>query len=224
MITLEDVQRMTGIEALAVNSRGHIRFEEGLSLTIKKRYLKRTVAVYKKAEKEWRFIVGDMINDLCLPIGQKKAYCRDAFGDHQGITYYGYSLTAAHWNDWSRELDVSWSLFKESGPMPIDERLLIIARVERREIKPEQALIECQEWKRLHNPSGSTGADFEIKTEQKPDKTGSTLTISNTTILEPIFRALQCVRELADAVAIRDAAQSLVEALRALESEEGEFA
>lgn len=213
MLSLEDVQRMTGIEALAVNSRGHIRFADGLTATVKRRYLKRTVAVYKKAEKEWRFLIGDMINDLFLPHGQKKAYCRNEFGEHQGITYYGYSLTAAHWNDYEREHEVYWSLFKESGPMPIQERLSIIQKVERRELKPDEALVECQEWKCLHNPTGSSGADIDLKTAQKPDSTGSTLTQYNTTILEPLAEILQASASQPPIVTV-NALQQALDAIR----------
>lgn len=220
-VTLEGFQQATGIQALQANERGQIRFKPGLTLTDRKRFLRRAVTVYKKHDRTWRFFLGDMINDLRLPHGQKKSYCRDQFGEHQGVTFYGFSLTAAHWDEDSREYEVSWSLYKESGPMPPAVRQSIINRVERRELKPEQALLECQEWKRENMPRGSSGADIEIKTEQKPDSAGSTLTISNTTILEPMLRALQCIRSLPDAVAIRDAAQSLVDSL---DCEEDEFA
>lgn len=220
-MTLEGFQQATGIQALQSNERGQVRFKPGLTLTDRKRFLRRAVAVYKKHDRTWRFFLGDMINDLRLPHGQKKSYCRSAFGEHQGITFYGFSLTAAHWDDWSREYEVSWSLYKESGPMPIAERLRVIQRVERRELKPEQALIECQDWKRVNMPRGSSGADFDLKTEQKPAPDGSTLTISNTTILEPALHAVHCFQTLQQV----DALQAALDARRCeLQQETDEFA
>lgn len=221
MMTLEDMQRATGINALTVNDIGQIRFKSGLTLTDRKRFLKQAVTVYKKHDRTWRFFLGDMINDLRLPYGQKKAYCRTAFGEHQGITFYGFSLTSAHWDEDSREYEVSWSLYKESGPMPEEQRLSIIRKVERREIKPEQALVECQDWKRENMPCGSSGADSDLKTGQKPSLSGSTLTTDNTITLEPMLQAVHCLATLQHVAAL----QMTLDARREeLQEEEDDFA
>lgn len=208
-MTLEDVRRATGVEALEENEIGQIRFRAGLSLATKKRHLKSVYRAYRKAEVEWRWILGDMVNDLFLPYGQKKSFCRDAYGERQGNTLYGYSLTAAHWNDHSRDFEgIQWSLFKESGPMPIDVRLDVIARVKRRELTPDNALEFCAKYKRDHRPTGSTGADFEIKNAQKQaELTGSTPPISITTILEPaaLIHAVQCINTPAGLNALQKA-------------------
>lgn len=214
MLSLEDVQRMTGIEALAVNSRGHIRLSSESSLREKKRALKMAIAFYRKQDKAWRFFLGDMVNDLRLPSSAKKAYCKEAFGEQSGITIYGYSLTAAYWNEDNRDSAAPWSLYKEAAQIvPKELRQSLLQQFVRKEKTLQQSFDVCREWKAVNMPRSSSGTGNEIKTEEKSPSSTLVLSNTNSVELQPIMSALQCVCTLEAVNAVQQALDAIREAL-----------
>lgn len=225
VFTIEEARATTGVEALEVNDRGQIRFRPGLSITIKKRHLKTAYRVYKKHETFWRFLLGDMVNDLCLPYGQKLAYCKDAFGEHAGLTIYGYSLTAACWNESRREWKMPWSLYKESRNLPDVVKCALAADYESNAWNLSRCLEFVANWKLENKARIATGNSSEIKTGQNPSKTIATKdALSTNTMANPeaLIQAVQCI----DTEAGLNALQRAIDArrLEIVESEEDGFA
>lgn len=208
VFTVEEARATTGVEALEVNERGQIRFRPGLSMTMKKRHLKTAYRVYKKHETFWRFLLGDMVNDLCLPYGQKLAYCKDAFGEHAGLTIYGYSLTAACWNESRREWKMPWSLYKESRNLPDVVKCALAADYESNAWNLSRCLEFVANWKLENKARIASGNSSEIKTGQNIEKTiamKDALSTNNMATSHTLIQAVHCIPTEAELDALQQA-------------------
>lgn len=209
-ISLEQVKLDTGVQSLEVNEIGQIRFKPDLSLVTMKKHLKSVYRAYKKQETSWRFLLGDMVNDLKLPYGIKKATCRELFGEQAGFTIYSYSLTAAQWDESRREWKMPWSLYKQSGSLPDHVKCALAASYEDGAWNLQKCFEFCTNWKLENAPKSSSGTGFDLKTGIE---TGSTLTTDSTKYVE-LPALLHTARYLPDLQAV-DALQQALDCRRA---------
>lgn len=188
-ITLEEVQSATGIEDLIVDDNGRVRLDPLLSLSDKKRAIKIAHSVYRRKDLAYRFLLGNMVNDLRLPAGQKRKYCMRAFGDQGGLTVYVYAWVAGYWQDNTQEYDWPWSFYKEAASLPIEEQNKLIERHRARHLSFESCQSYCREWKAKNLQSYSTGITSDLKTDE--NQNNSTLVILSTNNVELLDAGLE---------------------------------
>ena len=219
-LSLEEVKQATGIDELEVNAIGQIRFHRGLTLSVKKRHLKQTNAVYRRKDIGWRFLIGNMINDLRLPYGQKRGYCLDAFGEQAGKTNYGYANTAAHWNDERQDYNIPWSLFKDAGLLTSELKKDLVKRFTAKEWNLDKCRKFCRDWKEENLPRNSQGISSDGKIGQKQRNSLLPIPTPNNREFLEVMRAVRYAPTIKDAIALRNAADLRLVELEAAECED----
>lgn len=220
-LTLEQARAAAGTQALQPDSKGRIRFAPNMTLTDRKRALKAAYRYYRRQETAWRFFLGNMVNDLRLPHGEKRGYCRKEFGEKTGLTVYGYAWAAGHWQDLTQEYDWTWGFYKEAARLPADLKQTLMDRHKVGCLDLDQCTEFCRKWKAENPLKNSAGITFDLKNDQKTNH--STLPLHSITNVE--FAALLAgnrhAATLADALALREAASQRVQELQ---DETDEFA
>ena len=205
-LTVDEVRAATGIDAVETNELGQLRFAASFPANQRKVCLRLTHAAYKRKDIGWRLMLGNMVNDLRLPYGDKRQFCINEYGDQGGQTLYGYANTAAHWNDERQDHKLPWTLYKEAGLLTSDEKHKVICHFVSREWDLDKCCEYCREWKAEHKPRNSAGIS------SAPEQRNSAIlsTTSNSREFLDIEKAVRYASTRADAIAYRDAAAQRV--------------
>jgi hypothetical protein len=204
MISLDEVRAATGIDAFTLDKDGRVRLPVDMSISDKKRALKTSYRVYRSKDTAWRFMLGNIVNDLRLPYGEKKFYCLSEFGEQMGRTVYGYARTAGHWIDVTQEYNWPWSFYKYACCLPEDLKWHLIEQHKNRLLDIRTCEAFCQKWAEEEKARKSTGFSSEA-----PDLRSSTLVSSSTKYVElsEVLKAVRHVASRRDALQIQNALQ-----------------